>query len=96
MSILDCRRRTDGNQYRVDRPSDRAQLCTERTVTVPTRNLVELRTVVIVLPQVGRCTLSAACDRKERANPFQYSVGQTETQSESLQKKVVVDTVKSR
>ena len=30
-----------------------------------------------------------------RANPFQYSVGQTETQSESLQKKVVVDTVKS-
>ena len=29
---------------------------------------------------------------QERANPFQYSVGQTETQSESLQKKVVVDT----
>ena len=25
--------------------SDRAQLCTERTVTVPTRNLVERRTV---------------------------------------------------
>jgi len=59
--ILDCRRRTDGNPYRVDRPSDQAQLCTERTVTVPTRNLVERRTAVVVLPQVGRCTLSAAC-----------------------------------